>query len=324
MTLHTITMSKPISFFLAICCGAIAMQTTEPALAKDDSAIVGIHIQRKGSSPHFKKLAKQSLDVMKATCVSQRQTCQHLIADPVASPKAKARCAAVLAAGEFQLTGGSLENVAQRTTDEYFVPGRWWSARVARETVLNQSGFCKAEVANVTRHEIRHYTAGGYTRYELHDSAKKGRRWTRTEHKVDPQLVPVLAAAFLAPGRISVSPLMGHKTYVPGITCEVRQVSFGDGATSTSCLYYTGLSFPAALRIAGDFVSGGEVMWEEKAVAYEDRAVFPISQFMPPARDKLISERESQRSSENSTQKWCARKKKETGVDPCAQESGDD
>ncbi|MHB0916502.1 MAG: hypothetical protein ACYC39_06645 [Thiobacillus sp.] len=324
MIIHIITMKKPISLFLAACCGAIAMQTTGSALAKDDSTIVGIHIQRKGDSPHFKKLAKQSLNVIKGTCISQKQTCQHLIADPAASPKAKARCAAVLAAGEFQFTGGSLEDVGQRTTDEYFVPGRSWSARIARETVLNQSGFCKAEVAEVTRHEIRHYTAGGYTRYELQDSAKKRRHWTRTEHRVDPKLVPVLAAAFLAPGRISVSPPMGHKTYIPGITCEVRQVSLGDAATSTSCLYHTGLSFPAALRIAGDFVSGGEVMWGEKAVAYKDRAVFPIGQFMPPARDKVISEGESQRSSENATQKWCAKQKKKTGVDPCAEESGDD
>lgn len=324
MIIRTTTMKKSITRFLAACCGAIAMQTTGPVLAKDDSTIVGIHIQRKGDSPHFKKLAEQSFDVMKGTCISQRRTCQHLIADPAVSPKAKAQCAAVLAAGEFQLAGGPLENVGQRTTDEYFVPGRSWSARVTRETVLNQSVFCKAEVADVTRHEIRHYTAGGYTRYELHDSAKKGRYWTRTEHRVDPKLVPVLAAAFLAPGRISVSPPIGHKTYIPGITCEVRQVSLGDAATSTSCLYHTSLSFPAALRIAGDFVSGGKVMWEEKAVAYEDRAVFPTSQFMPPARDKVTSERESRRSSENSTQTWCARLKKETGVDPCAEESGDD
>lgn len=324
MIIHTIPMKESTPCFLAACCAAIVLQTSGSVLAKDDSTIVGIHIQRKGDSPHFKKLAEQSLAVMKATCISQRQTCPRLIADPAASQKAKAQCAAVLAAGEFQLTGGSLENVGQRTTDEYFVPGRSWSARVTRETVLNQSMFCKAEVADVTRHEIRHYTAGGYTRYKLHDSAKKGRYWTRTEHRVDPKLVPVLAAAFLAPGRISVSPPIGHKTYIPGIPCEVRQVSLGDTATSTSCLHHTGLPFPAALKMAGDFVSGGEVLWEEKAVAYENRAVFPISQFLPPARDKVTSERESRRSSKNSTQIWCARQKKETGVDPCAEESGDD
>lgn len=324
MSIRTITIRKPITRFVAACCAAAAMQATEPALAKDDSTIVGIHVQRKGDSPHFKKLAKQSVDVMKATCMSQRQMCQHLIADPAASPKAKARCATALAAGEFRLTGGSLEDVGQRTTDEYFVPGRSWSAKTTRETVLRQSGFCKAEAADFIKREIRHYTTGGYTRYELHDSAKKGRYWTRTEHRVDPELVPVLAATFLTPGRISVSSSMGHKTYIPGITCEVRRVSLSNTATSTSCLYHTSLSFPAALRVAGDFVSGGQVMWEEKAVAYEARAVFSVSHFMPPARDKVISKRGSGRSSENSTQRWCARQKKETGVDPCAEESGDD
>ena len=323
MSIHTITVRKLITRFLAACC-LVATQATELALAKDDGTIVGIHVQRKGDSPHFKKLAKESVDVLKATCTSQRQMCQHLIADPAASPKVKARCAAVLAAGEFRLAGGSLEDVGRRTTDEYFVPRRSWSAKITRETVLRQSGFCKAEAANFTKHEIRHYTAGGYTRYELHDSEKKGRHWIRTEHAVDPQVLPVLAAAFLAPGKISMSPLMGHETYIPGITCEVRQVSLGDATTSTSCLYQTGLSFPAALRIAGDFVSGGQVMWEEKAVAYEGHAVFPVNQFLPPARDKVISERGSGRSSDNSTQRWCARQKKETGVDPCVEKSGDD
>lgn len=324
MIVRTITIKKPIACYLAACCGATAMLATVPALAGEDSTLIGIHLQRKGDHPEFKKTAKPLRDAMEGACISLKRTCSYLIANTAESPKTKARCAEVLAAGEFRVTGGSIEDVGRTTTDEYYVPGRSWSARITRTTVLKQPGFCIAEVADDTKHEIRHYTAGGYTRYNLHDSTKQGRHWTRTEHRVDPKLLPVLAAAFLGPGKISASPPMGRKTYLPGITCEVTQVSLGNGVNSTLCLYRTGLSFPVSLQIAGDLVGGGEVISYEKAVAYKDRIVLPISHFMPPARDKVVNESEAVRSPDNATQKWCARQKKETGVDPCARESGDD
>lgn len=322
MILRTNTQKKPIRFFLAACCGAIVMQVTGPLLAKGVSEGGGIHLQRKGSNPYLNKEAKLLVDRLKKGCEEAKKTCQLMMATPGLPSELGAQCA--LAKGPFRLNGGPIETVGQQTTDEYFSPKELRSARITQVTVLKSFGVCEAEVAEVTRHEIRHYTAGGYTRYELHDSAKKGRHWTRTKHTVDPKLLPVLAAAFLQPGKIKVSPSSGHNSYIPGVTCEVKKVSLGDASTHTSCLYSTGLSFPAELLMAGEFVSGGKVMWKEKAIAYEDGAVFPITQFMPPARDKVISEGESQRSSENATQKWCAKQKKKTGVDPCAEESGDD
>lgn len=287
----------------------------------EKDTISGIHIRREGDSPFFKEQAKLSVKTLEGACKSMKRACSIIGTDPAASAKAKSRCASVT--GVFVLKGGAIGDVGRQVTDEYFVPTRSWSARITRQTLLRQTGYCEAEVADQNKHEIRRYTLGGYTQYERHDSANKGRHWTRNDHRVDPKLTPVLAAAFLAPGEISVSPPMGHETYFHTLKCEVRQVKSA-AVVFTNCLYRTGMPFPAELLMSSKTVSDGKVLQEEKAVSYANNAVLPVSLFMPPPSERVESAQTLSGSPDNATQKWCAKQKAKTGINPCEDAPEDD
>lgn len=310
----------PALFVLLLAMPAVALPGA--VRAQDEQATVsGIHLRREGDSPFDREQAKQSVKMLEGACKSMKQSCSIISTDPAASAKAKSRCASVT--GVFQLKGGSLGDVGRQVTDEYFVPARSWSARVTQQTVLRQTGYCEAEVVALNKHEIRHYTAGGYTRYQLHGSAKSGRHWTRSEHKVEPKLVPLLAAAFLVPGKISVSPTMGHKSYFQDLKCAVQQVK-SDAVAFTLCLHRTGLSFPAELLMDSKAVSDGKVLREEEAVSYASNAVLSAGLFMPPSTERVENARTRSSSPDNATQKWCARQKARTGINPCGDGPEDD
>lgn len=293
-----------------------AFASSDAKRGKDEKdALHGIHIRLEGSSPSFNNQAKQSVKLLEAACKNVKLACSSIITDPGASAKAKARCAS--ATGVFHLKGGPLHDVGRRVTDEYFVPTRSWSARVVKLTRLRQTGICEAEIVETEEHEIRHYKAGGYTRYKLHDSTKSGRHWTRSVHGIDPKLASVLAAAFLDPGKISVSPPMGHKTFLTGLKCEVRQVRSA-AVTFNQCLHHTGQPFPSHLRFESEVVSDdGKVWLEDRIVAYEHDVTLHYSLFMPPEHDKLSGDGASSSGPANATSAWCLGQKAKTGVNPC-------
>lgn len=279
----------------------------------------GIHVQRKGDSTYYNEQAMLSVKVLEGACKSAKQTCSMIVADPAASAKAKSRCAS--ATGIFELKGGSPGSVGDQVVDEYFVPALSWHAQISRTKVLKQTGLCEAEVTERHQHRIRHYAAGGYTQYELKHSSGKGKHWIRSTRKVDPKLLSVLQAAFLAPDKISVFPEVGDKTYLTGLKCKIGEVKIAN-FTFNLCLHPTGLHFPAKVLLASKMVAGGEVYRQETVVSYKEKIGLPFDLFMPPAFDRVVDA--DAIDPDNATQKWCLAQKAKTGVNPCTDEPGDD
>ena len=289
------------------------------AQAKDSSAtpLEGIHIHRSGSSPYFAKTAKQTLKAYQDQCALMKSVCAMM---PVgASSKDKAACTQV--AGGFSLKG-NVADIGEQETDEYFATAMQMAARQIRKNILQVKSVCEVEVVAQESQDIWHYASRGYTHYELKNSPGKGRYWIRTEHKrLAPKAGALLAGVYPMSDASKVSPVLGHKTYA-GLRCEVREIT-GPWA-GTFCLAVTNTAFPGHLTLAGTVVAGKDTLLEDAATKVAVKITLPRDRFYPPEGEAVKKMSALSASSDNPTQKWCAKQKIQTGIDPCEDGSDDD
>jgi hypothetical protein len=282
-----------------------------PAEAKDaPPSLEGIHVHRSGTSPYFLNAAKETLKTYEGQCKLMKSVCAMMPAG--ASAKDKAACAAV--ASGFSLKG-NLADVGKQETDEYFATAMQMAARQTTKTVLQVKSICEVEVVDQESVDIWHYSPQAYTHYELKNHPKKGRYWVRSEHKrLAPKTGALLAGVYPMSDTSTVSQVLGQKEYA-GLKCEVREIT-GPWA-GTFCLSATETPFPGHLTLAGTVVAGKDTMLEDQATAVAVKVMLPRKHFFPPERDKLESARARSTSPENPTQRWCAKQKIKTGIDPC-------
>jgi hypothetical protein len=282
-----------------------------PAEAKDaPPSLEGIHVHRSGTSPYFLNAAKETLKTYEGQCKLMKSVCAMMPAG--ANAKDKAACAAV--ASGFSLKG-NLADVGKQETDEYFATAMQMAARQTTKTVLQVKSICEVEVVDQESVDIWHYAPQAYTHYELKNHPKKGRYWVRSEHKrLTPKTGALLAGVYPMSDASTVSQILGQKEYA-GLKCEVREIT-GPWA-GTFCLSATETPFPGHLTLAGTVVAGKDTMLEDQATAVAVKVMLPRKHFSPPERDKLESARARSTSPENPTQRWCAKQKIKTGIDPC-------
>jgi hypothetical protein len=281
-----------------------------PVQAKDTSPLEGIHVHRSGVSPYFLNAAKTTLNASEAQCKQLSSVCAMLPAG--AGAKDVAVCAAVANGFSFR---GNVSDVGKQETDEYFATGMHMAARQTEKTVLKVKSVCEIEVVAQKSADIWHYSSQGYTHYELKDRGKNGRNWVRTDHKrPSSKTGALLAGVFPLPVASPVSPVLGHKTYA-GYKCEVRKIS-GPWA-GTFCLKATATAFPGYVALAGSVVAGKDIMLEDAATEVTEKVMLPATYFYPPAGEKSEAKQVLPASAENATQKWCAKQKIKTGINPC-------
>ena len=280
------------------------------AQAKDvPQTLEGIHVHRSGASPYFLNAAKVTLKTAEAQCTLLKSVCATMPAG--ASVRDRAACAPV--AGGFSFSG-NLTDVGKQETDEYFATELQMAARRTKKTVLQVKSVCEIAVAEQESTDIWHYTPQGYTHYELKDS-KQGRNWVRTQHQRPASKANALLAGVLPLSSSStVSAVLGHKTYA-GHTCEVREIT--GPWMGTFCLKTTATPFPGHVTLAGMVVAGKDTLLEDAATEVAEKVRLPYAYFYPPAGEKPAGKPVLPTSSENATQKWCAKQKIKTGVNPC-------
>jgi hypothetical protein len=288
------------------------------AQAKDlPAALEGIHVHRSGTSPYFVNAAKQTLKTQEAQCKLMKSVCAMMPAG--ASGKDKAACADV-AAG-FSLKG-SLAEVGTQETDEYFATAMKMAARQTMKTVLQVKSICEVEVVEQKSVDIWHFTPNGHTHYGLKDSPKKGHYWVLTEHKpLSSKAGALLAGVFPLTATSTVSPALGYKTYA-GHKCEVREIT--GPWSGTFCLKPTDTPFPGHVTLAGKVVAGKDIMLEDQATEIAVKIMLPKAHFFPPESDKFENMSALSKSLDNPTQKWCAKQKIKTGINPCEDGAADD
>ena len=288
-----------------------------PVHAKDTHPpLEGIHVHRSGTSPYFLNAAKETLKTHEGQCNLMKSVCAMMPAG--ANGKDKAACADV--AGGFSLKG-NLADVGKQETDEYFATVQKMAARQTTKTVLQLKSICEAEVVAQKGVDIWHYTAQGHTHFELKNHPKKGRYWIRSEHRrLAPKFGALLAGVFPLSDTSSVSTVLGHKT-IASHKCEVRE--FTGPWSGTFCLKATQTPFPGHVSLAGRVVAGKDTMFEDQASDVAEKIMLPQVYFFPAENDKVESMQALSKSADNPTQKWCAKQKIKTGINPC-EDSNDD
>lgn len=308
--------------FLRLSLLIIISSLMAPAFAQLKGSVMdGIHVHRSGDSPHFKKMAGMTAKGLEGQCKGLKSVCSML---PVAaSAKDKAVCAAV--SGSFQIKG-NLSDVGKQETDEYFAIAKRMAVKKITKMELRVKSTCEVEVVEQESIDIRHYVPGGYTQYELKDDPRKGRHWLRSTHKwIDPKAGAMLAGIFPMSDASKVSGSQGHKTLAYQ-KCEVREVT--GPWSGTLCLKNTATPFPGHVTLAAKIVSsvpaGVTTLLEEEVDSYSEKQILPMALFFPPSTEKVESARAPVKSPDNPTQKWCAKQKAKTGIDPCEDEQDDD
>lgn len=289
-----------------------------PSEAKDVlPPLEGIHVHRSGASPYFSNAAQGTLKTYEGQCKLMKSVCAMMPA--AASAQDKAVCAAV--ASGFSLKG-NLADVGKQETDEYFATAMQMAARQTTKTVLQVKSICEVEVVDQESVDIWHYAPQGYTHYELKNHPKKGRYWVRSEHKrLAPKPGALLAGVYPMSDASKVSPVLGQKEYA-GLKCDVREIT--GPWSGTFCLRATETSFPGHVTLAGRVVADKDTMLEDRATKVAVKVMLPRSHFFPPETDKVESPRALSSSPDNPTQKWCAKQKIRTGIDPCKEAASDD
>lgn len=289
-----------------------------PSVAKEAlPALEGIHVHRSGTSPYFLNAAKETLKTYEGQCKLMKSVCATMPAG--ASAKDKTVCAVV--GSGFRLKG-NLADVGKQETDEYFATTMQMAARRTTKTVLQVKSICEVEVVGQENADIWHYAPQTYTHYELKNHPKKGHYWVRSEHKrLAPKAGALLAGVYPMSDTSKATPVLGQKEYA-GLKCDVREIS-GPWA-GTFCLSATGTAFPGHLTLAGQVVAGKDTMLEEQATAVAVKVMLPRTHFFPPEHGKIESTRAPSTSPENPTQRWCAKQKIKTGIDPCKDAASDD
>lgn len=308
---------------LALLVGAITVFPFAPALAapakpKPGSTVQGIHVQRASDVSWHRDTVKMMLETMKAQCGSaeMKQACQTMLSDPAASSKAKARCHQMMFPAKII---GNPDDIGQTVADEYFAPALGRSARVVKTIVPKQVGVCEVRIEQEEKHEITHYRANGFTRYERKMDKAGQPYWPAREHRYVPGLADMLKSSVdvaQLSGKLTVSASLGHKTLVPGRACEIRRVASG-AVEFVSCIHATGLTFPSHVRFESETLSGGKTSQIEKLVFYKHDLVLSRDLFFPKPDEKVLTERNHRSNPNNPTNKWCAAEKARTGVDPC-------
>ncbi|MDP1862969.1 MAG: hypothetical protein Q8K52_03580 [Thiobacillus sp.] len=285
--------------------------------AKDaPPSLEGIHVHRSGTSPYFLHAAQESIKTYEGQCKMMKSICAMM--PKGASAKDKAACANV--SGGFSLKG-NLADVGKQETDEYFATAMNMAARQTTKTVLHVKSLCEVEVVERKGADIWHYATQGHTHYELKDHPEKGRYWIRSEHKnLAPKAGALLAGVFPLSDASKVSPVLSFKT-IAGHKCEVREIA--GPWSGTFCLKVTPTAFPGHVTLAGKVVAGKDTMLEDQATDVAEKVMLPRDYFYPPEQDKVESMRTLSKSPGNATQKWCAKQKIKTGINPCEKDADD-
>lgn len=298
--------------------GMMFSMASAPAQAKDTPLpLEGIHVHRSGTSPFLLNAAKVTVKTAEAQCKMMKSVCAMMPAG--ASRKDRAVCAGVT--GGFSLRG-NLADVGQQETDEYFATAMKMAGRQTTKTVLQVKSICEAEVVELKSTDIWHYTPSGHTHYELKNDSIKGRYWIRTEHKpLNATVGTLLAGVFPLTDASSVSQVLGWKT-IAGHKCAIREIT--GPWSGTFCLKTTQTPFPGSVTLAGTVIAGKDTMLEDQATELTEKVMLPRDYFFPPESDKVESMKALSRSAENPTQKWCAKQKIKTGINPCEKSADDD
>jgi hypothetical protein len=291
----------------AACLLALA-QSALPAQAQDD--VAGIHVHSVATSAVLAAMAPQQLEMMQATC----KTLQALCA--AGGGTDAALCAQAAKGFQFH---GNLAEVGRIEFDEYYATAQHMRTRKHVSTALQSKSVCDVVVGQRELIDIWHYNARTTTLYHREDRPPKGRYWQRTDNAV---LSPDSAAALLKmlqpwADPASVSPVTSHQK-IAGHTCTQRQHS--GAVAGATCLLQTEAAFPGHVALARSWVTPQGSMADEKATLVELHAMLPKALFYPPPGERV----QGGRSASNPTQKWCARQKNQTGVNPCQDPDGDE
>jgi hypothetical protein len=289
-----------------------------PSQAKDTPPpLEGIHVHRSGTSPFLLNAAKVAVKTAEAQCKMMKSVCAMMPAG--ASRKDRAVCSGAM--GKFSMKG-NLADVGNQETDEYFATAMQMAARLTTKTVLQVKSVCEVEVVERKDTDIWHYTPEGHTHYELKNDSRKGRYWIRTVHKpLNVKVGALLAGVFPLTDASSVSRVLGWKT-IAGHKCEVREIT--GPWSGTFCLKATQTSFPGSVTLAGTVIAGKDTMLDDQATEVTEKIMLPADYFNPPANDRVESMQALSRSADNPTQKWCAKQKIKTGINPCEKDADDD
>lgn len=256
--------------------------------------VPGIHVRRSGDYPDTRDSAKMLID-------AARKNCEFRLKSP------------------FKLNGNP-DRIGETVIDEYFAPTLGRSTKVVKTMMLRQVGGCESTVEQQEKRTIRHYRPDDYTRYERETDKNAGRHWRQFEHEYLPGLAGMLGNAFdAAEGnrKITVSPPLGHKTYLPGRVCEVRKIDTDTGVEFSSCIHATGLRFPSHISFASEVVGKGKTVKLETVESYADRLALSRDLFFPTPGEKVLTEKDIRSDPNNPMNRWCAAEKARTGVDPC-------
>lgn len=301
LTLSRFPLLLGMAFFLTTAC--VRAKDAPPSLE-------GIHVHRSGTSPYFLHAAQEAIKTYEGQCKMMKSVCAMM--PQGASAKDRAACAGV--SSGFNLKG-NLADVGKQETDEYFATAMNMAARQTTKTVLQVKSLCEVEVVEQKGVDIWHYTPQGHTHYELKDHPRKGRYWIRSEHKkLAPKAGALLSGVFPMSDTSKVSSVLSFKT-IAGHKCEVREIA--GPWSGTFCLKVTPTAFPGQVTLAGKVVAGKDTMLEDQATDVAEKIMLPREYFYPPEQDKVDSMQALSKSSGNATQKWCAKQKIKTGINPC-------
>lgn len=275
----------------------------------------GIHIHRSGTSPFTLNAAKEMLKASEGQCKLLKQVCATM---PAGAKPGDITAACAGATGVFSLKG-NMADVGKLETDEYFATDMKMAARQTKKAMLRVKSVCETEVVEYESRDIWHYTPSGYTHYELKDS-KKG-AWHTEHKKISLKTGALLVGVLPVTAATTVSPVSGKKTYA-GHKCDVRE--FSGPWSGTLCLKATHTPFPGQVKLAGTVIAGKDTLLEDAATEVEEKVMLPYDYFYPPAGEIAKSKQSTPAPSENATQKWCAKQKAKTGVNPCGANDADE
>ena len=261
----------------------------------------GIHVRYIGSSPHAVKAQEVLNKAMTEMCSKQGMTYR---------------------------INGPVSKIGDSVTDEYFAPGKYYSASYKEYYVAVQNSLCESTVTRLTKTLIYHSNPpprGGGMLYE-HRTGGKSPGWTKHE-------LPSLGIAGMVIASFESSAVKGGASAVAagkgvygGYPCSVSQVRMpGDGVLSDSCempMYQDAekkvpLAYPVRLKLASSQYQPetGDLVSKTVAESVNLKASLPATLFFPP--EDAFRKKAGDTSKRNATSKWCEKQEQKTGINPC-------
>jgi len=291
--LHTDFLSSRTGRFLP-CSALIAGLCFVPAITLAADRIEGgFEIQRTGTSPHVREIARMQVDGTRAQCDRAAEMCAMIASTQGAAQGAE--CLAKMQPEPFTILGDP-DTIGNYEVIEYHHPALQKSSVTKRSTELVPTGVCRMEVLQRESTTITHYTPGARKLFTREINPRRGvQPWrTRTQPDIGPGSLELVRQA-LSLQHLEASELRGGTHSVataPSISeariagRQCRWITLEPPPVEGRiCMLIEGIGLPIneglSAEIIGAGVDGPVVLLREDVASFRGPVALPRARFEP-------------------------------------------